>query len=476
MRDERDSGPANYASAFAGCASLIGKQRAFFESRVTYPLAFRVEQLKALQRAIESSERDLLDALHADLRKPSIEAFVSEIAFVQSDISHALRHLKRWIRVQRRRTPPIAWFGRSLVYPEPYGVALIISPWNYPFQLLFSPLVGAIAAGNCVCLKPSELAPRTSAVIARMVSEVFPSEYVTVVEGGREVVEALLRERFDHVFFTGSTTVGRAVMEAAAQHLTPVTLELGGKCPCIVCSDVNVDTAARRIMWGKCLNAGQTCVAPDFVLVDRRIKELLLEAMERALHRFFGKSVQSSRDFGRIVNLRHFNRLVSYLSQGRIVFGGEYDESDLFMAPTIMTDVDRASPLMQEEIFGPILPVIEFAELHEVISMLRDRPKPLALYLFTRDRAIHKQVIEQTVSGGVCVNDTVSHILGKDLPFGGVGSSGIGTYRGRAGFDCFTHYKSVLHRSTLVDPMFRYPPATVSLAALKRVARFLLGG
>jgi len=476
MKGERAAGPANRASSLPDCASLIRDQRAFFESRVTYAVSFRVEQLKALQRAIESSERDLLDALYTDLRKPPIEGFVSEIAFVQTDISHAIRHLKRWTHVQRRRTPPIAWPGRSSVYPEPYGVVLIMGPWNYPFQLLFSPLVGAMAAGNCVCLKPSEFAPRTSALIAQMVSEVFPSEYVTVFEGRRDVAEALLRERFDHVFFTGSTTVGRAVMEAAAQHLTPVTLELGGKCPCIVCRDVNVETAARRIMWGKCLNAGQTCVAPDFVLVDRQIKDLLLAAMERALRRFFGESVQSSKDFGRIVNRRHFNRLVSYLQHGRIVCGGEYNESDLFLAPTIMTDVGPASPLMQEELFGPILPVIEFADLDEVVSMLRDRPEPLALYLFTKDRRIQKQMIEQTVSGGVCVNDTVAHILGKDLPFGGVGASGMGAYRGKAGFDCFTHYKSVLRRSMLVDPTFRYPPASVSLAALKRVVRFLLGG
>jgi aldehyde dehydrogenase (NAD+) len=355
-------------------------------------------------------------------------------------------------------------------------VVLIMGPWNYPFQLLFSPLAAAMAAGNCVCLKPSEFAPRTSAVIARIVREVFPSEYVAVVEGGRDVAESIMRERFDYVFFTGSTSVGRAVMEAAARHLTPVTLELGGKCPCVVRSDVNVETAARRIMWGKCLNAGQTCVAPDFVLVDRRIRDSLVKALERALGRFFGGSVQSSKDFGRIVNRKHFDRLVGYLLQGRIACGGEYDESDLFIAPTIITDVDPASPVMQEEIFGPILPILEFGELDEVLSMLRERPKPLALYLFTKDRRVQNQVIEQTASGGVCINDTVTHILGKDLPFGGVGASGTGAYRGKAGFDCFTHYKSVLRRSLLVDPTFRYPPGSVSVAALKRVARFLLGG
>jgi acyl-CoA reductase-like NAD-dependent aldehyde dehydrogenase len=450
--------------------------RAFYDTHSTHPVSFRVEQLRTLGRAIQSKENDLLDALHADVRKPPLEAYVSEIAFVQTDISHAVRHLSRWTRAHRRRTPPIAWPGTSFVYPEPYGVVLIISPWNYPFQLLFSPLVGAIAAGNCVCLKPSEFAPKTSALIAQMLSEVFPSEYVTVVEGGREVVQELLRERFDKVFFTGSAAVGRAVMEAAAKHLTPVTLELGGKCPCIVCSDVNVETTARRIMWGKCLNAGQTCVAPDFVLVDKRIRDPLLQALEQALARFFGESARSSKDFGRIVNRKHFDRLLSYLPQGRIACGGEYDENDLFIAPTIMTDVDPASPVMQEEIFGPILPVLEFSDLGGVISMLRERPKPLALYLFTKSRGIQNQVIAQTSSGGVCINDTVTHIMGKDLPFGGVGASGMGKYRGRAGFDCFTHYKSVLRRSQLVDPTFRYPPASVSLAALKRAARFLLGG
>jgi len=457
-------------------ASLLRNLRAFYETHATHPVLFRAEQLRTLGRAIESRENDLLGALHADLRKPPLEAYVSEIGFVQTDISHAVRHISRWARAQRRRTPPIGWPGRSFVYPEPYGVVLIMGPWNYPFQLLFSPLVGAMAAGNCVCLKPSEFAPSTSAVIAQMVSEVFPPEYVTVVEGGRDAAEALLQERFDHVFFTGSTTVGRAVMEAAARHLTPVTLELGGKCPCVVCSDVNVETAARRIMWGKCLNAGQTCVAPDFVLVDRRIRDSLLQALERALGRFFGDSVESSKDFGRIVNRKHFDRLVSYLPQGRIVCGGEYDESNLFIAPTIMTDVDPASPVMQEEIFGPILPVLEFGDLDEVLSMLRERPKPLALYLFTKDRGIQNRVIEQTVAGGVCINDTVTHILSKDLPFGGVGASGMGSYRGKAGFDCFTHYKSVMRRSMRVDPPFRYPPTSLPLARLKRFCRFLLGG
>jgi len=476
VNDDRAQGQATATSGSSNHSVLVGNLRSFFETQATYPLSFRVKQLKVLQRAIESNEKHLLDALYADLRKPPLEAYVSELGFVQADISHALRHLSRWARVQRRRTPPISWLGRSFIYPEPYGVVLIMGPWNYPFQLLFSPLVGAIAAGNCVCLKSSRFAPRTSEAIARMVSEAFPPDYVTVVKGARGVAESVLRERFDHVFFTGSTMVGRAVMEAASRHLTPVTLELGGKCPCIVCDDVNVETAARRIMWGKCLNAGQTCVAPDFVLAHRQVKDSLLAALEQTLHRFFGESVQSSKDFGRIVNRAHFDRLVGYLSQGSIVCGGQHDENDLFISPAIMTDVDLAAPVMQEEIFGPILPVLEFSEIEEALSMLRKRPKPLALYLFTNDRRTQEQVIKQTASGGVCINDTVAHILGKDLPFGGVGASGMGTYRGKAGFDCFTHYKSVLRRSLLVDPKFRYPPSSLSLAGVKRVCRFLLGG
>lgn len=476
MNDERAPEQATATTGSSNHALPVRNLRSFFETQATYPLSFRVKQLETLQRAIESNEKHLLDALYADLHKPPLEAYVSEIGFVQADISHAIRHLSRWVRVQRRRTPPIAWLGRSFIYPEPYGVVLIMGPWNYPFQLLFSPLIGAMAAGNCVCLKSSRLAPRTSATIAKMVGEAFPPHYVTVVEGGHGVAEAVLRERFDYVFFTGSTTVGRAVMEAASRHLTPVTLELGGKCPCIVCDDVNVETAARRIMWGKCLNAGQTCVAPDYVLAHRQVKDSLLAAFEQALHRFFGGSVQSSKDFGRIVNRTHFNRLVGYLSQGTIVRGGKHDESDLFISPTIMTDVDADSPVMQEEIFGPILPVLEFEEIDEALSMLRKRPKPLALYLFTNDRRTQEQVIRQTASGGVCINDTVAHILGKDLPFGGVGASGMGTYRGKAGFDCFTHYKSVLRRSMLVDPKLRYPPSSLSLAGVKRIYRFLLGG
>lgn len=453
---------------------VLDALRRFYASGATRPFAFRREQLIALERGLTVFEQAILDALYADLRKPPQEAYASEIGFVQSDIRYALRHLKRWMPPARKPTPLIAWPSRGVVYPEPYGAVLIIGPWNYPLQLLLSPLVGAVAAGNCVCLKPSELAPATAAVIRDMIAETFPANYVTVVEGGPDLARELVHQDFDYLFFTGSADVGRRVMETAAQRLTPVTLELGGKNPCIVAHDADLDTAARRILWGKCMNAGQTCVAPDYVLVDQRVMEGLFEAFKRVLRAFFGEEPQQSPDYGRIVNAGHFDRLVAYLYQGRVVCGGRTDPEDLFIAPTILADVDLSAPVMQEEIFGPIMPVLPFSTLEEAIAAVRARPKPLALYLFTTGRAFQEKVLRETASGGVCINDTMSHIMGKALPFGGVGESGMGQYHGKAGFDGFTHYRSVLQRPLWPDLRFRYPPVTTSVKTLKRVYRFLL--
>jgi aldehyde dehydrogenase (NAD+) len=455
-------------------APLVSALRNRFRSRETLPIPFRKRQLQALGRAVEAFERPLLDALREDLGKPEKEAYVSELAFVLSDIRHALRHLSRWAKPGRRRTPLLAWPASGSVVPQPYGVVLIIGPWNYPFQLLFSPLVGAIAAGNCVCLKPPDLAPNTSAVISRMVRDTFPADYVTAVPGSRETVHALIDQGFDYVFFTGSPGGGREVMKTSARHLTPVTLELGGKNPCIVCRDAGIEIAARRIVWGKFLNAGQTCVAPDYVLVDAVVKNTLIGAMEKAVREFYGDSPRESPDYGRIVNRRHFSRLVGYLGEGRIVAGGDSDESDLYIAPTIMTDVDPEAAVMKEEIFGPVLPVVGFDDLNSVITEMLDRPKPLAMYLFTRDRRIERRFTQLTASGGLCINDTISHILGKDLPFGGVGASGMGAYRGKATFDTLSHSKAVLRRWTWPDTSLRYPPVTMSLRVLKKASRFLL--
>ncbi len=449
------------------CAPLIARQRQFFLTGATRPQAYRQDQLRRLQTAIESQEAALLDALCADLRKPPQEAYTSEIGFVLSDIRHALKHLPAWMKPQRRRLPLLAWPGRAAVHPEPFGVALIIGPWNYPFQLLFSPLVGAIAAGNCAVLKPSEFAPHTAAVITQLIADTFPPEYLAVVEGDRQVAEALLREKFDTIFFTGSTTVGRAVMAAAAKHLTPVTLELGGKSPVIVCADAPLDVTARRIAWGKFMNAGQTCVAPDFVLVDRRIRQSLVDALHRAVREFYGDDPQQSPDYGRIINRRHFDRLSAFVPG---------DATGLYIPPMILTDVAWDAPVMEEEIFGPILPVLDFDALDEVLAKLRDRPTPLALYLFTNDRATQERVVAGTRSGGVCINDTVVHITGKELPFGGLGESGLGAYHGKASFDCFSHRRSVVRRATLLDFRFRYPPPKLSLARLRKLYRWLADG
>lgn len=462
----------------AGCrvTVTVQRQRAFFQSGATRSLDFRREQLQKLFAALVANESALLAALHADLRKSATDAWAGEIGFVLSDLRYALRHLPGWMKPQRRRTPLLAWPARGFVQPEPYGVTLIIGPWNYPLQLLLSPLVGALAAGNCAVLKPSELAPHTAAAVAKLIRETFAEEYLTVCEGEREVAEALLRERFDKIFFTGSSSVGRIVMAAAARHLTPVTLELGGKCPCLVCADAPLDIAARRIAWGKFMNAGQTCVAPDFILVDRRVREGLLAALKQALREFYGEDPQKSADYGRIINRRHFDRLTGLVGAGRIVHGGQHQANDLYLAPTILTDVPLDAPIMQAEIFGPILPVLEFEKLDDALALLHDRPTPLALYLFTNARATQERVLAATRSGGVCLNDTITHILGKDLPFGGLGESGMGAYHGRASFEGFAHYRSVLRRRFRFDAKLRYPPPRVSLAGLKRAMRFLLGG
>jgi len=447
-------------------APLIARQRQHFQTGVTRPLAYRQKQLQRLQTAIESRESTLLDALHADLRKSPREAYTSEIGFVLGESLHALKHLPSWMTPQRRHLPLLAWPGKACVTSEPFGVALIIGPWNYPFQLLLAPLIGAIAAGNCAILKPSEFAPLTAAVTAELVAGNFPPEYLTVVEGERPAAEALLHEKFDIIFFTGSTNVGRIVMTAAARHLTPVTLELGGKCPAIVCADASLDVTARRIAWGKFMNAGQTCVAPDFVLVDRHIQPQLVDALKKSVRDFYGDNPQQSPDFGRIVNRRHFDRLAGYVTGG--------NAGDLYVPPTILTDVSWDDPVMQEEIFGPILPVLAFENLDEALAKLRDQPVPLALYLFTNDQPTQQRVVAETRSGGVCINDTIVHMVGHDLPFGGLGESGMGRYHGKASFDCFSHPRSVVQRSTLFDPRFRYPPPKLSLARLRKLWPWLL--
>lgn len=452
---------------------LLNKQRAYYASGITKDPDFRLYQLKKLSSAMDTYEKDILHALQADLHKPCLEGYTSELGFVNSEIDYMISKLHRFARPQKVRTP-LAYLGaKSRIYSDPLGLVLIIGPWNYPFHLMIAPLVGAIAGGNCSILKPSEYAPHVSKVIKEMISAAYAEEYVAVVEGDENECSALLQERFDHIFFTGGATVGRIVMQAASRHLTPVTLELGGKSPCIVDSSCNIEQAARRICWGKFLNSGQTCVAPDYLLAEGKIKEELVKAIKNNIRGFYGDDPFNSPDYPRIINERHFNRLQAYLDDGVILCGGQSKQEDLYIAPTLLDQVSPDAPVMQEEIFGPILPVMEYQSLDEAIHFVNQRPKPLALYFFSRDKQKQEKVLRETSSGGVCINDTLSHITTQHLPFGGVGESGMGRYHGQASFDTFVHKKSVLKGSYLFDLNIKYPPYNTPVEKMKKLMKFM---
>jgi len=377
---------------------------------------------------------------------------------VLDEIRFARRRLRRWASPKRVRTPLVHFPAASVIYPEPFGVSLVVAPWNYPFQLAVAPLAAAVAAGNCVVVKPSEFSWRTASTLAGIVGRAFDPAHVAVVQGDAEVSRALLDERFDKIFFTGSTRVGKIVMAAAARQLTPVTLELGGKSPCIVAADANMTTAARRIAWGKFLNAGQTCVAPDYLLVHESVKEPLIEAIEASVKAFFGANPRQSPDYPRIINEDHFKRLTGLLRSGRILMGGVSDAEDRYIAPTVVDRVGWNDPVMEEEIFGPLLPVLSFSTLDEAVTSVNRRPKPLALYYFGKGSAGRQQVIDQISFGGGCINDVLLHLATPHLPFGGIGQSGMGSYHGKAGFDAFSHFKSILKRTAFPDAPLRYPP------------------
>ncbi len=436
--------------------ATVARLRASYESGLTRPLAWRLEQLAALERMLAERRDDFLEALAADLGKPELEALAMDLMATKNEASLARKRLRKWTRPERVGLLPIP--GRMRILREPLGVVLIISPWNYPVQLLLSPLASALAAGNCAVLKPSEVTPRTSAALARFVPEYLDREAVSLVEGGVEETTALLEQRFDHIFYTGNGAVARVVMEAASRHLTPVTLELGGKSPCIVDDDVDLKISARRIAWGKWINAGQTCVAPDYVLVKREREEELVEALAESVREFYGEDPRQSADFARIVNLRHHERVAKLIRDGRPAFGGEADASERYVAPTVLRDVAPDSEVMKEEIFGPVLPVIPVDSIDEAIGIVNGRDKPLALYVFTRRREVEEDVLARTSAGGVTVNGTILHLGSPDLPFGGVGPSGMGAYHGRFGFETFSHRKSVLSRGFRFDPKLLYPP------------------
>ncbi|MGB5216999.1 MAG: aldehyde dehydrogenase [Smithella sp.] len=454
-------------------SQTLNRLRAFYNAGKTRDVDFRIAQLKKLKEGIRKYEPEIMASLDDDLRKPPFESYASEIGILYTEIDYIIRHLRSWARPRRVATPIIHFLSNSRIYHEPYGVVLIISPWNYPFLMAIAPLIGAIAAGNCVLIKPSEFSPATSATIEKMISELFDPDYVTVSQGEAEATQKLLEEKFDYIFFTGSTTVGKIVMTAAARHLTPITLELGGKSPCIVHEDAALNYGIKRIAWGKFLNAGQTCIAPDYVLIHRKIKDSFLEKLVKTIHNFYGEDPMTSPDYARIINERHFDRLLNLMKSGWILHGGNHQQKDLYIAPTIIDQVSPDEPLMQEEIFGPLLPLIEYNDIDEAIAFVNQRPRPLALYCFSEDRKIQDRILRETSSGGGCINDTISHIGSQELPFGGIGDSGMGAYHGKASFNTFTHRRGILFRSNLVDIPLRYPPYRDRVSLLQLLFRFI---
>lgn len=457
---------------------IVQGQRDFFETGVTLDVQYRITALKKLKKAIQNHEEDINNALYKDLRKNALESYMTETGMVLDEIGYALKHVKKWSKRRKVKTPIAQFLSKSFVVPEPYGVSLIMAPWNYPVQLCLEPLVGAIAAGNTAIVKPSAYAPSVSSCIASLIKEVFNPQYVAVIEGGREQNTELLEEKFDYIFFTGSETVGKIVMEKASKYLTPVSLELGGKSPVIVDKTANLQIAARRLAFGKYLNAGQTCVAPDYLIIDKSVKEKFLEYYKQSVETFFPKKDFSNMPI--IVNEKHFNRLMNVIdaskSKGSHVFmGGNGEINTRFIEPTVLVDVDFESPIMQEEIFGPILPVIEVenltSNLQEVLSKIKKRPKPLALYLFSNDKEVQDKILSSVPYGGGCINDTIIHLATPYMGFGGVGESGMGSYHGKRSFDTFTHYKSIVKKSNAIDLPMRYHP--YSKEKLNLIKKFL---
>ena len=448
---------------------ILENHQKYYAAGQTIDIRFRIKQLNLLHHAVVQFEDKILAALHQDLKKTRYEGYLTELGIVRDEIRHVARKLPKWARPKRVKTPFYHWPAVSRIYPEPYGVALIIAPWNYPFQLTIAPLVGAIAAGNCAVLKPSEYSPATSEVIREMIETYFEPDFISVVTGGVETSSALLAEPFDYIFFTGSPRVGKIVMAKAAENLTPVTLELGGKSPCIVAPDADLKLTAKRIASGKFINAGQTCIAPDYLMVHRSVEDELVGNIKEFLNKFYGPDPKNSPDYPKIINRAHFDRLTALMDNATVLTGGVSDAENLYIAPTLLSGVDWSHPAMQEEIFGPILPVLPYDDLDEVVTVVNRQTKPLALYLFSRKNAVINQVLQKIPFGGGTVNDTLIHIATPYLPFGGVGTSGMGSYHGKAGFDAFTHYKSIMKRPFALDAPFRYPPYPENMTLIKTV-------
>ncbi|API90476.1 aldehyde dehydrogenase [Virgibacillus pantothenticus] len=452
-------------------AQLVANQRTFFLNGNTMDYTVRKQQLQKLKSMLKENEASIYQALKTDLNKSKHETLTTELGFLFMEIDHTLKQLQNWMEPIKVSAPITHKGTKNYIIKEPLGVCLVISPWNYPLQLALAPAIGALAAGNCVVIKPSEEAKATSALLKKLTETYFDPSYLTVVEGEKETAQELLQQRFDYIFFTGSTAVGRIIMREASKHLTPVTLELGGKSPVIVDKDANINLAAKRIVWGKFTNAGQTCVAPDYLYVHEKVKFKLLKAMKKYIRSFYGRNPLSNKDYIRIINEKHFNRLSNYLVNGSIVHGGLTDPLTLKIEPTILDKITWEDPVMQEEIFGPILPVLTFDEIEEAVSVIRKQEKPLALYYFGENGNTQQQVMQYLSFGGGSINDTVFHLANPHLPFGGVGESGMGAYHGKYSFNTFSHKKSIMKQSTKFDVPFRYPGSKLSETILKKIMK-----
>ncbi|MFD2518475.1 aldehyde dehydrogenase [Salinimicrobium flavum] len=452
--------------------NVIKKQRAFFEAGGTRDIHERLEKLKRLQTVIEKREKEISEALYNDFQKPEFETVVTETSFILSELKYIIKHLKNWAKPKKVKSSLLNFPSSDFIYSEPYGTCLVLAPWNYPFQLKVSPAIGAIAAGNTVVLKPSEYSPYTSQIVEEIFAEIFPPEWVSVVQGDASASEKLLEEKWDYVFFTGSVPVGRIVAKSIAPHLTPATLELGGKSPCIIHRSAKLELAAKRIVWGKFVNAGQTCIAPDYLLIDASVKAKFLKAVKKEIIAAFGDHPKSSPDFARIINQKNFERLKELLNDQNCLAGGATDIDSLYISPTLIDEPSLNSEIMQDEIFGPILPVISFSSEEEVEKIILNYPKPLSLYVFSEEKDFSENIIQKFSFGGGAVNDVLVHIANKNLPFGGVGNSGYGAYHGKFSFDTFSHKKSISKRATWLDVPLRYAPYGNKLKLAKKLLKY----
>ena len=453
--------------------NILKRQRNYLSSIGIIDVTDRIENLKKLKNSIKKYENNIINALKIDLGKPEFEAYSNEVGFVYSTIDYFIKNLKSWTKVKKVKNDAAQLPGKSYIYKSHYGAVLIIGPYNYPFQLLIEPLIGAISGGNTVILKPSEYATKTEAIVEKIIKETFDEKYIAVVTGDYKVNSQLLDLEFDYIFFTGSVNVGKIVMEKASKHLTPVTLELGGKSPVIVDNTANLKVSAKRILWGKLTNAGQTCVAPDYILAHEDIYEELIKEFEKVIIEFYGQDIINSKDFGRIINDRHMNRLNAILEhdKNKITFGGEVDFEKRYISPTIIRDVTLEDAVMNEEIFGPIIPVIKYKNMEDIKYYISHHKNPLALYVFSEDENFSEDIINRFSFGGGCVNDTISHVASAYLPFGGIGSSGMGNYHGKASFDTFTHTKSIVKKSTKIDLKLVFPPYKDKIKLIKKVMK-----